>query len=211
MRRIGIAESEFYPRIGLTGMLGVQAQDFNDLFQTPESMVGMFGPSFRWSILHYGRLANQVAAQDARFQQAAFNFQETVLRAGREAEDAIITFLKAQERTDRLVESVQAAQRTVEITLEQYRVGAVDFTAVYLFQAELAQQQDQLAVSRGEITLSLIRLYRSLGGGWEMRLMGAPGAMVALPPDAQEDVPTPNADPAEPVPPVVETAPAGEN
>ena len=68
----------------------------------------------------------------------------------------------------RLLElSVAAARRTVEITNDQYREGAVDFTAVFLFEGTLADQEDQLAIARGQIALSLVELYRSLGGGWE--------------------------------------------
>jgi hypothetical protein len=133
-------------------------------------MFGSIGPSVRWDILNYGRILNNVRAQDARFQQLAYNYQNTVLTAGREAEDAIVGFLQSQEQTARLADSVRAAQRTVDITVEQYRQGAVDFTAVFLFEGTLADQQDQLAVSRANITLNLIRLYRALGGGWEMRL-----------------------------------------
>ena len=66
--------------------------------------------------------------------------------------------------------AVDAARRTVEITNEQYTTGVIDFTPVFIFQATLTDQQDQLAQSRGDIALNLIALYRALGGGWEMRL-----------------------------------------
>lgn len=168
--RIGIAKADFYPRFSLLGELGVAAEQFGDLFDTPRSMFGSITPSFRWDILNYGRILNNVRVQDARFQGLAFTYQNTVLSAGREAEDAIVTFLKAQEQTDRLAASVDAAQRAVDITFDQYRQGAVDFTAVFLFEGTLADQQDQLTVARSNIALNLIRLYRSLGGGWEMRL-----------------------------------------
>src|SRR5262249_240125 len=126
---------------------------------------------------------NNVRAQDARFQELAFLYQNTVLQAGREAEDSIVAFLKAQEQRDRLAASVAAAERTLEITHVQYRLGAVDFTPVVLFQTTLAEQQDQLVTTRGSIALSLIATYRALGGGWEMRLAreGANGCGPAVP------------------------------
>src|SRR5262249_23606445 len=99
----------------------------------------------------------------------AFNYQNDVLTAAREAEDAIIAFLKAQEETERLAASVEAARRTLEIAYDQYKEGAIDFTPVFLFAGTLTQQQDQLAQAQGDIALSLIGIYRSLGGGWEMR------------------------------------------
>ena len=97
-------------------------------------------------------------------------YQNSVLNAAREAEDGIIAFLRSQEQANRLAASVEAANRTVEITAEQYRHGAVDFTPLFLFQSTLTEQQDQLATVRGNIALSLIATYRALGGGWELRL-----------------------------------------
>jgi NodT family efflux transporter outer membrane factor (OMF) lipoprotein len=168
--RIGIAVADFYPRFSINGTIGVAAEHFVDLGKTPGSMFGQIGPGFRWDILNYGRILNNVRDQDARFQELAFAYQNDVLTAAREAEDAIIAFLKAQEETDRLAASVDAARRTLEITTEQYRQGAVDFTPVFLFASTLTQQQDQLAAAQGDIALSLIGIYRALGGGWEMRL-----------------------------------------
>jgi NodT family efflux transporter outer membrane factor (OMF) lipoprotein len=169
--QIGIAEAEFYPHISINGSIGVAADQFKELFDTPDAMTGSIGPSFRWNILNYGRLTANVEFQDARFQELAFAYQNSVLTAAREAEDGIVAFLKSQEQASRLVASVEAASRTVEITAEQYRQGAVDFTPLFLFQDILTEQQDQLAAARGNIALGLISTYRALGGGWDMRLM----------------------------------------
>lgn len=168
--RIGIARSDFYPHLFINGTIGVEAERFNDLFRSPSSLIGSFGPSFRWDVLNYGRILNNVRFQDARFQELAYTYQNTVLVAGREAEDSIVGFLKAQETTDRFAASATAAKRTYDISYDQYRLGAIDFTPVVLFASTLAEQQDQEVVSRGNIALNLIAIYRSLGGGWEMRL-----------------------------------------
>jgi NodT family efflux transporter outer membrane factor (OMF) lipoprotein len=164
---IGIAKADLYPRFSLIGSVGLQAEDFNDLFDTPGSLTGFIGPSFQWNILNYGRIENSVKVQEARFRQLFFNYQAAVLRANREAEDAIIGYLKSQQRVKYLVESVGAAQRTVDITYDQYKQGVIDFTPVFLFEATLTSQQDALAQARADIALSLVDLYRSLGGGWE--------------------------------------------
>src|SRR5262249_5851207 len=126
--RIGIAESDLYPHFFLNGTIGVEAEQFGNLFHTPASLIGTIGPAFRWDVLNYGRILNNIRVQDARFQELAFFYQQSVLQAGREAEDSIIGFLTSQEQTDRLVSSVNAAARTVEISFDQYRLGAIDFT-----------------------------------------------------------------------------------
>jgi hypothetical protein len=152
-------------------------------------MIGDVGPSVRWDILNYGRLVNNVRVQDARFQQLAYAYQDQVLNAGREVEDAIISFLRSQVQAEHLDASVIAAARTVEITNEQYNQGLVDFTPVYLFQTTLTEQQDELAVARGDIALGLIAIYRGLGGGWEIRLPGALAGTEVLQGPPLDDMP----------------------
>ena len=65
--------------------------------------------------------------------------------------------------------SAAAAKRSADLAVLQYREGITDFTTVLTAEQNLLQQQDALAVSRGEIPSSLIRTYRALGGGWEIR------------------------------------------
>ncbi len=166
---IGIAKGEYYPHFSITGTIGYRADDFGDLFNG-SALFGAIGPSFRWNILQYGRTAALVEGEEAAFRVRVAEFQDTVLRAGQEADDAATLFLSAQDEAAALAESVTASRRTVEITIDQYKAGAVDFTPVFLFQATLTEQEDSLAALRGQIALNLIALYRALGGGWEMRL-----------------------------------------
>jgi NodT family efflux transporter outer membrane factor (OMF) lipoprotein len=191
--RIGVAVSDLFPHLSVLGTIGVEAEQFGDLFKSG-SMIGEISPGFRWDILNYGRLVNNVRVQDARFQQLAYAYQNQVLEAGQEVEDAIIVFLKSQEQARHLDASVDAAARTVEITTEQYNEGLVDFTAVYLFQTTLTEQQDQWAVSQGDIALGLIAIYRALGGGWQIRLDGGFSPPVEpVQPQLLEEMPTPDA------------------
>ncbi len=191
--RIGVAVSDLYPHLSVLGTIGVEAEQFGDLFNTPGSMIGEISPGFRWDILNYGRLVNNVQVQDARFQQLAYAYQDQVLTAGREAEDAIISFLKSQEQVKHLDAGVAAAVRTVEITRDQYSEGAVDFTAVFVFEGDLTTQQDQLALAQGNIALSLISVYRALGGGWQIRLdnVGANGEIIQPSLWEGEEIPNP--------------------
>jgi outer membrane protein TolC len=188
-----VAVSDLYPHFSLLGTIGLQAEHFDELFETPGSMIGNITPGVRWDILNYGRLTNNVRVQDARFQELAYAYQDRVLNAGREVEDAMVLFLRSQEETEHLRASVAAAARTVEITEEQYRQGAVDFTAVYLFQITLTDEQDQLAVSQGNIALGLIGVYRALGGGWEIRLQNCGAVSNIFGPPRLEQLPDPSA------------------
>ncbi len=98
------------------------------------------------------------------------NYQDTVLRAAREVEDALIGFLKNQEALVSYQNSVAAAQRSVEIARVQYREGAADYQRVIDTERSLLQEETRLADTRSSVATNLIALYKALGGGWELRL-----------------------------------------
>lgn len=169
--QIGIAVSEFYPHLSVNGAIGQSSQYFVHFFR-PTALQAAIVPGFQWNILLYGRLANGVALQKARFQELVLAYQQAVLNASREVENGLITFLRAQDRTRFQTESVDEAQEAVKLVTDQYRVGTVDFTRVTQLEQNLVQQQDTLAQAQGEIALGLIQVYRALGGGWEIRCTG---------------------------------------
>ena len=96
-------------------------------------------------------------------------YQDTVLRAAGDVEGGLSDFLRSKDRTVQLVEAVAASQRSADLSLIQYRAGAVDFIRVNTAQTALVQQQDSLVSSKASIALGAVRTYRALGGGWEAR------------------------------------------
>jgi len=166
--QIGVATAELYPHIAIMGTVGLEANDFAQLFRG-KAFTGTVGPSLRWNILNYGRLLSNIRMHDARFQQLATEYQSAVLRANEEAENALIAFLKSQERVEILTESVDTAQKAVDMALLQYREGKTDFNRVFTLQIALALEQDRLAQGSGELARSLVEIYRALGGGWEIQ------------------------------------------
>lgn len=164
--RIGVAEADFYPQVGVTGFLGYAASDIRRLF-AEKSFTGLILPTFSWKILNYGRVLNNVRNEDARLRETVFQYQQAVLEAGREVEDGLVGFLQYQLQTQSLSESVKQAADSVALVQAQYREGLVDFNRVFTAQSQLVTQQDQLATARGNVASSLIAVYRSLGGGWQ--------------------------------------------
>jgi len=169
--QIGIAKAAFYPHIAINGTIGYAAENFKDLFQEP-ALTGSVGPSFTWNILNYGRLANNVRLQDARFQELVTTYQNTVLSAAQDVENGLVTFLRANEREKRQRKSVDDETEAVKVSLAQYKAGVIDLTRVTLLQQNLVGLEDTLAQAQGEIATGLIQVYRALGGGWEIRLHG---------------------------------------
>ena len=176
--RIGIAQSEMRPRFTLFGSIGLASStaggptsnnpDLPSLFSL-SSLTYVVGPRFSLPLFNYGRLRNNVRIQDARYQQLALNYQNSVLEAAREVEDALTAFLQAAVRVRLLEESVRDARTAVDTVLVQYRGGSVDYQRVLDAQRFLVQQQDRLTTTRGDVVVNLIAAHKALGGGWQIR------------------------------------------
>jgi outer membrane protein TolC len=190
--QIGIAESEFYPHISITGALGWQAAKFSGLF-TPEALSADVGPRFDWNLLHYGRIINNVRVADAQFQQAVLVYQNTVLQANEEVEDGLASFSRLQERVKLLVKGVRALDEAADYMRLQKEAGKIDVTQFTVIAQSLVQQEDLLAQAYGQATLGLIQVYRALGGGWQIRLEApVPVALPPVEPPERVESPPPN-------------------
>jgi len=171
--RIGVAKADLYPSFSLFGTIGLQTTSGNATpksnFFSADSLFYSAGPHVNWAFLNYGRITNNVRVQDARFQQLLVAYRDAVLRATQEVEDALAGFLNAQKATVFQQNAVKSAQRSVEISVIQYREGAVDFQRVLDAQRSLLQEDDSLTRTSSSVATNLIALYKALGGGWEVR------------------------------------------
>lgn len=166
--QIGVAEADFYPQLLLNGSLGWGAENFGNLFDSA-SLKGSVGPGFRWHLLNYGRILNNVRYQDARFHELVTAYQQTLLKANEEVENGLVRFLESQAETRALTESADAAKKSVDESMAQYQGGLTDLNRVAVLQERLVQRQERLAQSQGEIAQGLVQVYRALGGGWQIR------------------------------------------
>ncbi|MFB3884181.1 MAG: efflux transporter outer membrane subunit [Thermodesulfobacteriota bacterium] len=170
---IGVAKAALYPAFSLSGIFGFLSSDvgnfkLSDMFKWKSRTI-QTGPSVQWNLFNYGRITNDVRLQDARLQELLIAYQNTVLTAQREVEDNLIAFLKTQDRAESLAQSTSAAQSSFDLALLQYREGIKDFTTVLLAQQTLLTQQDNLAITLGDVSTNLVGVYKALGGGWEIR------------------------------------------
>ena len=169
--QIGVAITELYPHFTLGGSVGVttttiDGKGISDLFDSG-SVRGMLFGGFNWNVLNYGRLQNNVRFQDALFQELLIDYQKLVLTAQAEVDAAIVAYLRAHAQAGYLGDSVRAAERSVELSMIQYREGSTDFNQVLTTLTQQADQQDDLTVSEGTIASNLIYMYKALGGGWQ--------------------------------------------
>lgn len=167
--RIGVVASNLYPSFAIDGNIGVSARNWSSLWES-NSIGGAFDPRFDWKIFNYGRIMNEIAAQDAVFQQRAVEYQQQILNANKEVEDALISYLKSQEQVKLLLASTKSYKESVRLATLKYKAGETDFNQVFLLQSDLTKVQDQLAQAQGAVATSLIGIYRALGSGWQIRL-----------------------------------------
>lgn len=181
----GVAVASFYPRLTLTGNLDEIALQFRDLF-TWQSVAATFGPSVSLPIFEGGRLRAQLRLSKAQQAEAAVNYEQVVLQAWRDVDNALTAYAAEQKRREQLSASVASARRSLDLSTAQYAHGLTNFLNVLDAQRTLLQSQQQLVNSTATVSSNLVQLYTALGGGWEQtfpaadapRITGIPVAAV---------------------------------
>jgi NodT family efflux transporter outer membrane factor (OMF) lipoprotein len=171
--QIGVQTANLYPRFSLFGFLGIGATDIGDLFSTTSGFWGI-GLPIRWNIWQGGRIRATIKVTEARTEQALLSYEQSVLLALEEVENAMVSYHEERLRRDKLLEAAEASERSVELVRTQYMAGLTNFQNVLDTQRSLFNQQDQLAESEGFLVQSLVALYKSLGGGWSPMLVSEP-------------------------------------
>lgn len=162
--QIGVAEADLYPSISLLGNLGWSGDSLDSSIDT---LALGIGPNFTWNLFNYGRIKNNVRVQDARLQQALEAYQNTVLQAARELDDAAISVVKTREQGTILSHALKAAQRSLELSSSRYQEGYSAFQRVLDSQRALAAQSANFVSNQGAHINSVIAFYKALGGGWQ--------------------------------------------
>jgi NodT family efflux transporter outer membrane factor (OMF) lipoprotein len=166
--QIGVAEADLYPTIFINGTLGLEADTLAHLFES-RSFMGTITPNFRWNILNYGRIVNNVRLQRARTQELIATYQNDVLTAAGQVQTALRGFLRSREQAEVLARSVKAAVAATKVQEKNFTDLKADVNRLYTLENTQLQEQDNLAVAQGNVALNLIAVYRALGGGWEIR------------------------------------------
>jgi len=162
--RIGVAKAAWYPKLFITGTLGYQSTSPSRLL-THGALMSSFGPSASWSIFSAGAIYANVKAEEVRTEQVALAYELAIAQAYGEVRNAYSAYSQEYHRYRALADAVKAAQDAVTISQDLYKNGLRDFNNVIDAQRSALSLEEELVISRGEITLELIQLYKSLGGG----------------------------------------------
>lgn len=165
--RIGIAKSDYFPKLRLNGSIGVEALSWSGLSNSANES-SSFGPSVSWAIFRSGQIRNNIKARTALQEQALAAYEKSVLSAVQETRDALTAFRNEKLRLDALTAAADAARTAADLANDRYENGLEPFDTVLDAQRTQLQLEEQQVQSQSESTLSLIRLYKALGGGWQV-------------------------------------------
>ncbi|HXR91758.1 MAG TPA: efflux transporter outer membrane subunit [Steroidobacteraceae bacterium] len=163
--RIGIAVSEYYPKVSLAALLGFESLSGSRLWSAgsfqPEATAGL-----RWRLFDFGRIDAEVAQADSAHAQALLAYRQTVLRATEDVENAFMALAQLELQTRELVNEVDALARARDASQESYLGGASSLTDVLDADRQSLVAQDELARTRADTDRAAVMSFRALGGGW---------------------------------------------
>lgn len=165
--RIGVATADLFPKFSLSGFLGLTSSKFSKLSNSGSTTWSIL-PGVSWPVFDFGRIRSNIAVENAREQQAAIVYEQTVLTSLREVADSMIAFSQEQTRHQNLEGAVEANRKAVKLANDLYKQGLTDFLSVLQAQRDLFVSEDALVQSDSLVTSNLVALYKALGGGWEI-------------------------------------------
>jgi multidrug efflux system outer membrane protein len=163
---IGQAKAAFFPRVTLTGFYGFQSVALSDLF-TSGSRTWQFGPAVSMPLFTGGALRGNLKLAQARFDEAVAQYRKTVQNSFREVSDSLIAYQRTREFRARQEDTTQANRNAAELATIRYEGGVTSYLEVLYNEQELFTAELNLARARLNELLSVVSLYRALGGGWQ--------------------------------------------
>ncbi len=164
--QIGVAKADLYPKFSLTGLAGFQSTSAGNWFDYV-NRYWQAGPTVQWEIFQAGSIVANIHVQNAKQEEALNQYQQTVLEALKDAENALTAYAREQVRRESLKQSVEANQQAFDLATQLYKTGLADFLRVLYSETALRASEDELVQSDQAVSENLVQLYKALGGGWE--------------------------------------------
>jgi len=162
--RAGVAAAELFPRLVLTGGVGMQAVGVGDL--TNEGLRFGLGVGVTLPFLEWNRIRQRILAADATAEIALADYERTALSALEEAERAITAYVQERVRFGHLDLAARSARAAADLARQRYQLGVDNFLTVLDAERVRLDAEDQLAQSRVEVTRLAASIFKALGGGW---------------------------------------------
>ena len=163
--RIGAAKADRFPKLSLTGLLGVANPNLSKLFMAGGDF-GIFGPTLTGPLLNAVSLGFQQDAAEAQVRQAVAQYKQTILVAFKEVEDALAGVSTAREQAAAQERQVNALKAALRLANLRYKGGLANYLDVLIAQRNLFDAELALATTQRLYLTSVVQLYKALGGGW---------------------------------------------
>ena len=169
---IGVAEGDWFPKVSFTGEYGFAASSLDRIGDAPAATYA-YGPGISWAVLDFGHVNARVQQVKARAQGALATYQQTVLRALEETENALVSYRETRRQLDYLQTSAEASARASRLARLRFENGSSDFLDVLDVERTQLETDASFARARTQAATSLIALYKALGGGWQIEARSA--------------------------------------
>jgi outer membrane protein, multidrug efflux system len=164
--RVGVATADLFPRVSVTGFVGFLSGDLSSLGGDASRMWSV-APAISWPALDLGGAQARLRAQQARGDAALAGYEQTVLLALEDVQNAIVAYAQTQERVASLARRSGASRRAAELARVRYREGAVDFLTLLDAERTLLDAEDAESAAQTALNTQVVALYKALGGGWD--------------------------------------------
>lgn len=165
--RIGVASADLFPKFFITGNFGFQDSVVRSWFDW-RNRFGAIGPSVSWTLFDGGQILCNIEIQRALTEQAVITYEQTILNALQDVENALIAYDQELQRNQALKDAVAANRRAVDFATQLYTNGQTEFLNVLVTQQSLLNSQDALVQSTRNLSTNMVSLYKALGGGWDI-------------------------------------------
>ncbi len=165
--RYNVAVTEFFPKVSLSGSLGFAATDLGSFGSGTGT--ASIGPSLSWRALDFGRVRAEIDQADARATASLNAYEKTVLEALEETQTSLSNFTREEERRLTLQEAARSAKKSAELAKLRFNKGVDGFLDVLDAERTLLDTEDALAASEVAAAVNLIAIYKSIGGGWQVK------------------------------------------
>jgi multidrug efflux system outer membrane protein len=164
---VGVAIADYFPHVTFTGNYTYTAAEIGSFGQSPT--VGyLIGPRISWAAFDLGRVHARVSGSRARADGVLAGYEQSVLRALEETENALVTHARTRQSLQDAADAAAASRTAAQIARDRYEGGVADFLDVLDAERTQLSAEDSLAQSRTAAATSLVAVYKALGGGWEM-------------------------------------------
>jgi NodT family efflux transporter outer membrane factor (OMF) lipoprotein len=166
--RIGVAISDYYPKISLSGALGFDSINAGTVFNG-QAFQAIGGGGLRWRLFDFGKVKAEIAQAHGAYAEALATYRQTALKATEDIENAMMELAQAQARLEQLQDEVKSLTRARDLSQRAYKAGAITLTDVLDADRQLLVARNEVESTRADAARAAIGTFRALGGGWDVR------------------------------------------